>query len=202
MASLPKWLKAGGLAGAFLVVLALACGGGGNDRTPPGSLEVVNNGNQAMTQLFVTSSGDVTWGVDQLAPSTLPAGGSLTLTQMAPDSYDVQAFFADGSSDEVLNVSVQDGFNTTLTLMNTGTGAVAVFNNSNLTIDGVYLTPSTSTTWGPNQADGPLGPGLTLSLTGVSPATYDLRVIFSDGTHVDNRGFAVTSGTVTTVQVN
>ena len=201
MAFLPKWQNLGYLASTLLVLLTLACGGG-SDRAPSGSLEVLNNGNLTMNQLFVTPSSRSTWGVDQLAPNTLLAGDSLTLTRMAPDSYDVQAFFADGSSDEVLDVWIQDGLNTTLGMMNTGNGAVAVFNNSGLTINGVYLTPGSASTWGPNQAQQPLGAGQTLTLTGVTPAAYDLRVILSDGTHVDNKGFDVTSGTVTTIQVN
>lgn len=203
MAFLPKWRPLGFLASTVLIVLTLACGGGGGSgRTPSGSLEVFNDGTLAMNQLFVTPSGSPTWGVDQLAPDTLLTGDSLTLAPLDPDSYDVLAVFADGSSDEVQGVAVQDGLNTQLGMMNSGNGGVAVFNNAGLAITGVYLTLSSATTWGPNQTDVPLDPGQTLTLTGITPATYDLRVIFADGSHEDNLGFNVTSGTLATIQEN
>jgi hypothetical protein len=53
-----------------------------------------------------------------------------------------------------------------------------------------------------NQTDVPLDAGQTLTLTGITPASYDLRVIFSDGSHEDNRGFTVTSGTLVSIQEN
>jgi|GEM_PF-3539637 hypothetical protein len=203
MAFLPEWRNLGYLASSVLIVLTLACGGGGGrDRTPSGSLEVFNDGTQAMNQLFVTPSGNPTWGVDQLAPSILLTGDALTLAPLDPDSYDVLAVFADGSSDEVQGVAVQDGLTTQLGMMNSGNGGVAVFNNAGLAITGVYLTLSSATTWGPNQTDVALDAGQTLTLTGITPATYDLRVIFSDGSHEDNRGFTVTSGTLVSIQEN
>jgi len=202
MAFLSKWRNLGYLASTVLIVLALACGGGGRDRTPAGSLEVFNDGTLTMNQLFVTPSGSPTWGVDQLAPNTLLTGDSLTLAPLDPDSYDVLAVFADGSSDEVQGVPVQDGLNTQLGMMNSGNGSVAVFNNAGLAITGVYLTLSSASTWGPNQTDVALDPGQTLTLTGITPATYDLRVIFSDGSHEDHIGFTVTSGTLVTIQEN
>ena len=201
MAFLTKLRNLGPLASALLTVLTLACGGG-STQTPSGGLQVFNNGSLTMNQLFVTPSGSPTWGVDQLAPNTLLPGDSLTLVQLDPDRYDVLAVFSDRSSDQVQGVAVQDGFNTPLGMSNGGTGSVAVFNNAGLTISGIYLTLSNTTTWGPNQTDAPLDPGQTLTLTGLTPATYDLRVIFTDGTHEDHLGFNVTSGTLATIQEN
>lgn len=205
MAFLPKWRNLGLLASALLMALALACGGGGSNPPPPppeGSLRVRNDGNLTMWTLYVTPSTSSSWGVDQLAPSVLIPGDSLTLTRLSPNTYDVQARFSDGSLDKVFDVPIQDGVTTVLGMMNTGNGAVSVFNNSGLTINGIYLTLSSASTWGPNQADLPLYTGQSLTLTGVSPGTYDLRVTFSSGSPTDYRGFSVTSGGVTPIQVN
>ena len=201
MASLFEWRTMGHLASALLMTLALSCGGGGG-HAPAGGLEVTNNGTAAMTNLFVTPSSSDSWGVDQLAPDALQPADTLALTGMFPDAYDVKALFSDGSTDEVLDVAVEDGLDTSLSLMNSGNGAVAVFNNSGLEIDEVYLAPATATAWGPNQAYQPLVAGQTLTLTGVAPGTYALEVVFSTGAIAETKGVGVTSGIVTTIQVN
>ena len=202
MAFLSKWRNLGHLVSVLLMALTLSCYVSNGHHSAEGSLQVFNDGNRTMLSLYVTPSTSSTWGVDQLAPNTLLPGSSITLTRLYPDAYDVQALFSDGSSDEVFDVSIQDGVNTTLSMMNTGNGAVAVFNNSGLTINGIYLTPQSASTWGPNQADQPLGNGATLTLTGISPDTYDMRVIFSNGGFRDYTAIYVTSGTITTIQVN
>lgn len=203
----PNWRILGHLASALLMALILSCSGGGSDTyspplPPEGSLRVFNDGNLTMWNLHVTPSSSSSWGVDQLAPSILIPGDSLTLTRLYPDNYDVEARFSDGSLDRVFDVRIQDGLTTVLGMMDTGNGAVAVFNNSGLTINGIYLTPTSSSTWGPNQADQPLYDLQTLTLTGVSPGAYDMKVLFSSGGAVYPQAFSVYSGTVTTIQVN
>ena len=206
MAFLSNWRNVRHLASVLLMALLLSCGGGGSNPPPPpppeGSLRVYNGGNLAMWNLHVTPSASSTWGVDQLAPSTLFPGDSLTLTRLYPDLYDVEARFSDGSFDRVYDVRIQDGLTTVLTMMDTGNGAVAVFNNSGLTINGIYLTLASASTWGPNQANQPLFDLQTLTLTGVSPGSYDMKVVFSNGVAVYPPLFSVTSGAVTTIQVN
>ena len=205
MAFLSKWRVLGHLAGVLLMTLALACSGGGSNPPPPppeGHLQVFNDGNLTLRNLYVTPSNSSTWGVDQLAPSYLLPTESLTLTHLYPQTYDVQARFADGSWDTVYDVRIQDGVTTVLGMKDTGNGAVAVFNNSGLTIRELYLTPANASTWGPNQADLPLYSGQSFTLTGVAPGTYDLRAVFSGGSLADFKGFSVTSGTVFTIQVN
>ncbi len=203
MAFLSKWRSLGQLVSALLVVLLISCaGGGGNPPPPEGNLRVFNDGNLTLRHLYVTPSTSSSWGVDQLAPSFLLPTESITLTRLYPGTYDVQARFSDGSWDQVYDVRIQDRVTTILSMMNTGNGAVAVFNNSGFTINGIYLTPHSATTWGPNQADLPLISGQTLTLTGVAPGTYDLRVVFLSGAPVDTLNFNVASGAVTTIQVN
>lgn len=188
------------LAGALLAALALACGG--RHHSPEGSLRVFNDGAVSMSQLYVTPSTSSTWGTDQLAPYPLPPGDSITLTRLYPGYYDVRARFNDGSTDTVYDVRIHDSETTTLGMQNSGNGAVAVFNNTGLTITGVYLTPANSSTWGPNQTDLPLSAGQSLTLTGVAPDVYDLRVVFTTAATTDYKGFTVTAGTTYTIQVN
>lgn len=204
MAFLSNWRTLGYLASVLLLALFLSCAGGGSNPSPPleGNLRVYNGGNLEMWNLHVTPSASSSWGAEQLAPSILIPGDSLTLTRFYPDTYDIEARFSDGSLDRVFDVIIQNGVTTVLTMMDSGNGAVAVFNNSGLTISGIYLTLTTSSTWGPNQVDQPLYDLQTLTLTGVSPGTYDLKVVFANGEVVYPPYFSVTSGTVITVQVN
>lgn len=205
MAFLSNWRNVRHLASVLLMALLLSCGGGGSNPPPPppeGSLRVYNGGNLAMWNLHVTPSASSSWGVDQLAPSTLFPGDSLTLTRLYPDLYDVEARFSDGSFDRVYDVQIQDGVTTVLTMADTNNGEVDVFNNSGFTINGIYLTLASSSTWGPNQAGGPLLDRGTLTLTGVSPGTYDMKVVFSSGPAYYPPRFTVSSGLVTTIQVN
>ncbi|MDR3683746.1 MAG: hypothetical protein P4L11_08455 [Geothrix sp.] len=167
-----------------------------------GDLQVYNAGSSPLVSLYVTSSSSTTWGVDQLAPYSIFPGSTYDVTNLPSDLFDVQAVFSDGTVDTVFDVPIQDGISTPLTMMNTGIGAVAVFNNSAFTIDTIYLTPSTSSNWGPNQLDVPLDPGQTQTLTGLDPDTYDVRVFFTNGNYADYPGNSVTAGMVTTIQVN
>ncbi len=212
MTWLAKWRTLGHLACLFTVALALSCGGSGSGGgygyqgvSPApvgGDLQVYNAGLSPLVSLYVTSSSSSTWGVDQLAPNSIYPGGTYDVTYLPSDLYDVQAVFADGTVDTVFDVPLQDGISTPLTMMDTGLGAVAVSNNSAFTIDTIYLTPSTSNTWGPNQLDVPLDSGQAQTLTGLAPDSYDVRVVFINGNYVDYPGNFVIAGMVTTIQVN
>jgi len=215
MSTLLKWQNLGRLASVMLLALFLGCIGGGRRHDPQGSLEVVNASDSAnLNQLFVTPSSSPTWGPDQLPPTPpLSPGGSLTLDRLFPDLYDVQAVFSDGSSDLVFDVPIEDGVVLVLPMASTGTGTVTVINDGNFqrNVTGVFLTLSSSPTFGPNQLDGPLFPAPaipnTLVLTGITPSprpidTYDLRVVFSDSSFTDILGFTVVSGGTNTFRVN
>lgn len=205
MTFLPHWRSPKHLVSLLLMALVFSCSGGGSHLPPPppeGSLRVYNDGNLAMWNLHVTRSASSTWGVDQLAPSSLRPGDSLLLTRLYPDTYDVEARFSDGSYDRVYDVQIQDGVTTVLSMADTGNGVVDVFNNSGLTINAIYLTLSSASTWGPNQTDQPLYDRQTLTLTGISPGSYDLKVVFANGVSVNLPVFSVVAGAITTIQVN
>ncbi len=190
--------KLGVLAAALLT--ALACTVRHSDYE--GSLRVFNDGTVTMDRLYVTPSESDTWGADQLASYPLRPSDSITLTRLYPGYYDVKARFSDGSTDTVYDVRIHDGGTATLGMQNSGNGAVAVVNDSGLSITGVYLTPANSTTWGPNQADGPIPPGQSLTLTGVEPDVYDLHVVYSTTATATYKGFTVTAGLTYTLHVN
>jgi hypothetical protein len=207
MPHLPSWIPAnagrlrrrlGGLAALCLAVLALACSGGSR-RDPAGALQVVNAGTRSMTSLYVTPSASSDWGPNQLGSQPMGAGGSLTLSPMPPEAYDVQAIFADGVVDTVNDVQVLDGATTVLYMANVG--EVTVVNATGLWITDIYLVPSTAADWGTDQLSGTLLPGDSFNLTEVTAGSYDLRVVFLGGSYRDYLAFGVTPAATRTITV-
>lgn len=198
MAFLRTWSRLGAWASLFLAVLLVSCGGAGSAYGPSGSLEVANGGDLPMVQLFVTPSGSGYWGLDQLGGVALLPGDTLTLDPLDPGPYDVQAVFSDGSVDNAYAVQVLDAFPATVTMVNPSAARVSIVNSSNRELAAVYLVPVAAGTWGPNQAARPVEPGGTLTLTGIAPGSYDLRIQFPDGTTRDVRNISVAAhGTLT-----
>jgi len=60
------------------------------------------------------------------------------------------------------------------------TGSLAITNNSLKTFEVAYLSLTTATTWGSDQCTYTITPGMTWTLTDITPGNYDLRVVFTD----------------------
>ena len=64
------------------------------------------------------------------------------------------------------------------TASGTGPAAIAISNSSNESIYYVYMSPVSQNTWGADQLGSEvLQPGQTLTLSNISPGTWDLRVV-------------------------
>jgi len=61
------------------------------------------------------------------------------------------------------------------------TGSLGITNNSSKTFEVVYLSLTTATTWGSDRCTHTITPGVTWTLTGISPGDYNSRVVFTDG---------------------
>jgi hypothetical protein len=65
------------------------------------------------------------------------------------------------------------------------TSDLEVTNNGNLAVFFLYVSPSSSTIWGPDQLGAEvIMPGETFTLTNLPPDTYDSMAEYSDGTQV------------------
>lgn len=61
-------------------------------------------------------------------------------------------------------------------------GALEVINGGTRSMTQLYVTPSTSTDWGPNQLGSrPLAAGGGLVLSPMTPGYYDVQAVFTDG---------------------
>ncbi|HEU4384319.1 MAG TPA: hypothetical protein VFR85_12580 [Anaeromyxobacteraceae bacterium] len=171
---------------------------------PPavGSLNVVNNTSYSITELYVSLAGSGTWGPNQLVPpQSIAPSGTFTLTAIPVGTYDFLAVAADGFSYWLTtSVSITDGGLATWTLQPPAVGSLLVVNNHCLAVTDLYLAPSGSPTWSPNQLlvpidpPGPTTPAGTFTLTGIPVGTYDAYALGIDGTYWATNGIPITMG--------
>lgn|GEM_PF-5679016 len=70
-----------------------------------------------------------------------------------------------------------------------------IVNHSSLSINYLYIAPSTNYSWGVNQLQtDPVGPNSTCSIKNIPPGNYDLKAIFSNWQSVTRYGVVFTSG--------
>lgn len=164
-----------------------------------GSLRITNNYTSPITEVYVSSSSSANWGPNQLT-APIPVGGVLTLTNIAPGLHDLRAVAADGAWIEEYGVSFAAGAVVTWTLSPAAptTGSVTVVNNYAYPITQLYIAPSTSSTWGPNQLSSPIPVGGSISITDIPPGLIDLYAVASDGSFVERYDVPLAAGAVFT----
>jgi hypothetical protein len=183
-----RLLRATFIIGMFVLAACSGGDGGGGDGNPPpptvGSLSVVNSTSYTITQLFVAPASSGTWGTDQLS-STIAPGGSFTLTDIPPGTYDFKAIASDGTTfwqTNSVGITAGGTFTWTLQPPAPAVGSVSVVNSTSFTITQLYVSPASAGTWGPDQLTSTIAPGGSFTLTNIPPGTYDFKGIASDGT--------------------
>jgi hypothetical protein len=147
---------------------------------------VENNSSTTVCYLYMAPSSQTEWGDDWLGSDTLPTGTTFTISNLASNTYDLKA---EDCSHNILatQLGVAVPPNDTWTLTDTGSSGsgsgsgsgytLTIENYSSTTICYVYISPSSSTTWG----DDWLGSSNTIPsnssfyFTNVPANTYDLR---------------------------
>lgn len=90
-----------------------------------GNVKVINGSSSySITELYISPSSSSTWGANQLS-SSIPAGGSHTVTNVPPDTYDLKAVFSNGSTYTKFDFTVSAGQTTTITATSTSPGPKA-----------------------------------------------------------------------------
>jgi len=74
------------------------------------------------------------------------------------------------------------------------TGSLGITNNSSKTFEVAYLSLTTATTWGSDQLSTTISPGVTWTLTSITPGDYDLRVVFTDGRDYEKWDISIVAG--------
>jgi hypothetical protein len=134
-------------------------------------------------EVYATPNSSTGWGVQR---NSSPIAPSYSFSvDLAPGTWDAKAvsigtaspFFAYGWDLPVVAGQTLELYAETVDF----TGSVRVTNGSAYAITAVYMTPSDSTTWGPNQLAAPLASGASFLWYDVLPVSFDLRCDHSNG---------------------
>lgn len=171
----------------FILLLGFAssCGSGGSDGHHgtdygSGDLTLYNETSLPISALYLTPADESTWGPDQLS-SDVPPGGSFTIIDIIPDYYDVKAVIIGNYSTYYgykYDIPINDGYTYDLYAYNSDfSGSVEIFNDTATAyIEAIYLSPTGSSTWGPNQITSHIAPGDFIQLYDIKSGAYDVLI--------------------------
>lgn len=190
------------LLSAFLLLTA-SCGGGSTPAT--GTLGLHNSSSVPIDNFYLSPTTQSLWGPNQLASSL--DSGFYTEFVVLPDTYDAKATTIGFDSTYYAYL-----YDFTITAGNTFdlfafdsnfTGSMEVTNDTvGAVIIELYIVPSGSTTWGPNQITTSIGPAGFFHLTDMPADSYDVKVVWDVGPDSDYFNNSVNSLTLTTLPVS
>jgi hypothetical protein len=162
--------------------------GGGTTQTSPattGTFQLSNQTGLPISLAYIATDSASSWG-DNLLSTPLADGASQSFSGYAPGVYDGQAVIAGAFSiyfGYAFNMTLSAGQTYSITSTPSAySGSIKVNNNSSTrTILGVYISPTTSTTWGPNQISSSIAPGGSTHFYDVIPQNYDIKIIWNSG---------------------
>lgn len=172
----------------------------------PGNLTFYNDTSLPISELYLTPTRASTWGPNQLN-SPILSGSSYTLTGINPDIYDVKATIIGTLSTYygyIYDVPIgalqtydlyayNSDFSGSLEIVNDTAGAY---------IDGIYVSPTGSGSWGPNQISSSIAPGDSTHLYDLPSDSYDVMIVWNTGPDSFYWSNIVSSLTLLTLYVN
>jgi hypothetical protein len=194
-----------GIIALGLMTIVGSNGGGGGTTTPAattGSLAITNNSLKTFSVAYLALTTATTWGSDQCTHTITP-GMTWTLTDITAGNYDLRVVFTDGRTYRKSNITIVAGQTYSLTLTVTNiVGTLTIINNTSRTFSVVYLSLTTSSSWGSDQCTYTITPGMTWTLSDIPPDYYDLQVVFSTGSPYIQYNFAITGGIIYTLTLS
>jgi hypothetical protein len=166
------------------------------------ALTLLNTGQKAIDQLYVSPSDAELWGDDQLAGAKLVPGGMLQLRvpQSAGCLIDIQVIYADAGHEERHGVDLCrtgrvsfDGSTVTKAPAPAGPPHhVAVTDQADLPIAQVFISDPGADDWGEDRlTDGPIAVGGTADIAYRGACRADLRVVFDNRAAEERRDVAL-----------
>ncbi|MCA1828862.1 MAG: hypothetical protein ABR567_01770 [Myxococcales bacterium] len=167
------------------------------------SLKVVNSSSNTVAQLYVSPASSGNWGANQLTGSIAP-GAAFTLINIPAGSYDLKAIASNGITywQTQSAVSLTAGGLFTWTLVDAPQGSLKIVNNHCFGITELYVSPSSSGSWGQNQLSSAIAAGGSLTLTAIPAGSYDVKAVASDTVNWTQYGISVTAGGLYTLTLN
>ena len=167
------------------------------------SFNLVNRGNQVITEVYATPSSTDRWGGDRLARFNLPPGRTFPVRLPANGSclYDIRVVYAGRAPEEVRRVDVCRVDSVAFPGARSGPGPATrnaattndpsfrLVNRGRQEVNQVYASPTGDDDWGADRlGDDTLGAGSTRVVRlPTGQCTWDVRVVFADGASLERR---------------
>ncbi len=176
-------------AAVLLVVVMLVPAGAEAKKGKRTQVTFNNASSWDIYELYLSSSSQRHWGPDQLGEDVLGSGQYLTLSGISCGTYDVMAVDEDDEQCVLTGIDLcgREQWDITDEELLSCEGyevssSLTIYNQSRWDIYNLFLSPSTSRSWGPDQLDDEiLGSGQYFELHGIDCNTYDVRMVDEDG---------------------
>lgn len=197
------------LCSIILLGVVVSCGGGDDHGPPPygpGDLTLYNDTSLPISELYLTPAIQPDWGPNQLI-SPLPSGSSYTIMGITPDIYDVKATIIGALSiyyGYIYDIPIVAWQTYLLYAYNSDfSGSLEIVNDTaDAYIEAIYVSPTGSDGWGPNQITSSIVPGDSIHLYDLPSDSYDVWIVWDtppDSFYYSN---IVSSLTLLTLYVN
>lgn len=180
------------------------------DREDPffgtGDLTLYNNTSLTINAFYLTPVSEPTWGPNRLG-APVPSGTSYTLTGILSGAYDAKATIIGAFSTYyayAYDIPIYPWETTDLIAFNSDfSGSIQIVNDTaGFYIDGIYISPTGSGSWGPNQITSSIAPGSFVHFYDLSADSYDVRIVWNSGPDSFYYSNIVSSLTLLTLYVN
>lgn len=176
---------------------AWACAAPARAQSGDASFTLVNRGQTAVRELFVTPAGDANWGRNRLERGPLTPGARFQIQRRRDGNcvFDVRVVFTDGRTEDRRNLNTctvdaiaigepaQAAGSQGAGSKESGDPSFRLVNRGPRTIAELFATPAGTGTWGENRLDpGGLPPAAEklVHVTRTGNCLFDLRVVFAD----------------------
>jgi len=176
---------------------------------------VSNQSSYDVHNLYLSSSSSPSWEADRLGDIVLSTGSTFALAGIECDTYDVKIVDEDGDNCEIKGVPlctesetwvIDDAALIGCQMETQAAGAATpaaptaaslqMVNMSDWTITELYLSSSSSSSWGPDQLGATVvtSGGGSFSLSGIACDNYDTRLVDEDGDECVLQGVPLCGG--------
>ncbi len=171
-----------------------------------GELTLYNNTSLTINAFYLTHVSAPTWGPNRLE-APVPSGTSYTLTDIIAGTYDAKAVIIGALSTYfayAYDIPVYAWGMTDLVAFNSDfSGSLKIVNDTvTASITGIYLSPTGSGSWGPNQITSSIAPGDYVHFYDLPADSYDVRIVWNIGPDSFYYSNIVSSLTLLTLYVN
>jgi len=184
-----------------MMVCLMASGAGAAMADEPNpSFNLVNRGRVAIREIYATTAGQTTWGLDRLQHGTVPANMNVPIRlPIGSCVYDIRVVYDNGQSEEQRHVDTCATDNVTFPRSRSRAATRApvagddpsfrLVNRGRSEVNELYVSPPDEDHWGDDRlGDATVAPGRTKVIDlPPGPCFYDLRIVYANGEATEKR---------------